>query len=191
VSAGGERLAATAQPVSDETRLAVLVRRPGPRPRVLPGFTQEQADKARLLLADGGLVPSGHPGVWWVASSSGELRYLAHADACNCPAGLHDRRCYHSAAVRLIEAGGAIATAARHYRQARRWQNLADESLAAQRQANDRVHEFHARQDEQGAAHWRSRAAWWGGRATNQLAQAARMRELARAATELGRKATS
>lgn len=106
---------------------AVLVRRPGPRPSVLDGFTPNQGDKARLLLADSGLAPHGHPRCFWVVSADGERTYLAHPDGCTCPAGLHAVRCYHRAAVRLWLAAEdqprlARNAAGRHWRAASRWE---------------------------------------------------------------------
>jgi hypothetical protein len=78
--------------------------------RVLADFTKDQAEKARELLADGGLVPTSHAGVFRAVSSDGERSYLSHSAACNCPAGLRSRnRCYHSLAVRLVLASGRAA----------------------------------------------------------------------------------
>lgn len=113
---------------------AVLVRRPGRRPDVLDGFTPNQGDKARLLLADGALVPARHPRCFWVVSSDGERSYLVHPAGCTCPAGLHERLCYHRAAVMLALAGGsdpaALERAARrHWAAARRLQG--DKAQAA------------------------------------------------------------
>jgi hypothetical protein len=70
----------------------------------LEGFTDDQRDKAAELIADGGLVPTKRPGVYRTAGSKGDVTYLTHTAACTCPAGLHDRRCYHRAAVLAVEA---------------------------------------------------------------------------------------
>ena len=70
------------------------------------GFAAAQVDKARELIADGGLVPTSRPGVFRAVSTSGTDTYLTHSAACNCPAGLRGRQCYHVAAARL-----AVATA--------------------------------------------------------------------------------
>lgn len=71
----------------------------------LRDFTAAQAGKARELIADGGLVPSGRPGVFRAVSSRGDESYLAHSAACNCPGGLRSSRlCYHVLAVRLVMA---------------------------------------------------------------------------------------
>jgi hypothetical protein len=69
-------------------------------------FTAAQVDKARELLADGGLVPVRN-GIWQAMSSDGQTRYLVSTAADNCPAGLYGRRCYHIAAARMITARSA------------------------------------------------------------------------------------
>lgn len=72
---------------------------------VVRGFTAAQAEKARDLITDGGLVPTKRAGVFRAASSDGERSYLTHSAACACPAGLRSRsRCYHSLAVRIVMA---------------------------------------------------------------------------------------
>ena len=68
------------------------------------GFAQAQVDKARELIADGGLVPTNRPGVFRAVSSKGDETYLTHSDVCNCPAGLRARPCYHLAAARILTA---------------------------------------------------------------------------------------
>lgn len=66
-------------------------------------FTAAQREKARLLIEDGALVPL-RGSVFRVVSSDGQRRYLTHPATCNCPAGLHAARCYHSAAARMVAA---------------------------------------------------------------------------------------
>jgi hypothetical protein len=61
-------------------------------------FTTEQVGKARELIADGGIVRT--------RPSDGVTLYSAHFAGCSCPAGIHGRRCYHVAAVRIIGATG-------------------------------------------------------------------------------------
>ncbi|MGH3126089.1 MAG: hypothetical protein ACRDND_34365, partial [Streptosporangiaceae bacterium] len=74
------------------------------------GFTSAQVDKARELIADGGLVPTARPGVFRAVSSRGDIAYLTHSAACNCPAGLRSRSsCYHTLAVRIVLAAGKAA----------------------------------------------------------------------------------
>lgn len=75
--------------------------------RALRDFTAAQVEKARELIADGGLVRTGRAGVWRSVGSDGTSVYLTHVQACNCAAGLHGRRCYHVAAARVIAAGKA------------------------------------------------------------------------------------
>jgi hypothetical protein len=71
-------------------------------------FKDAQVDKARELIADGGIVRTGHRGVFRTVSSKGDATYLTHSAACNCPAGLRSRSaCYHVAAVRILTAGRA------------------------------------------------------------------------------------
>lgn len=66
-------------------------------------FTAQQVTKALELIADNGLVPTRHAGVFRAVASDGTTTYLTHSDTCNCPAGLRSRnRCYHSAAVRMV-----------------------------------------------------------------------------------------
>jgi Family of unknown function (DUF6011) len=68
------------------------------------GFKPEQATKAIELIADGGLIATGRPGVYQATSSDGTTVYLCTAQVCGCPAGRNDRLCYHVAAVRIMAA---------------------------------------------------------------------------------------
>lgn len=66
-------------------------------------FTADQQAKADELIRDGGIVAHPHKGVFVAVSSRGDSTYLAHAAACNCPAGLKSRRpCYHQLAARVL-----------------------------------------------------------------------------------------
>jgi hypothetical protein len=67
-------------------------------------FTADQHEKAAELITSGGVVPARFPGVFGTVASAGDAYYLTHSAACNCPAGLHGRLCYHMAAVRFIAA---------------------------------------------------------------------------------------
>ncbi len=71
------------------------------------GFAQAQVDKARELITDGGLIPTGRPGVFRAVSSKGTDQYMVHSAVCNCAAGLHGRLCYHVAAARILVAAKA------------------------------------------------------------------------------------
>ena len=77
------------------------------------GFAQAQVDKARELIADGGLVPTGRPGVFRAVSSKGDGTYLVSAKGlCNCPGSLRAAtafRCYHTLAAKLVMAIGKAA----------------------------------------------------------------------------------
>ena len=77
------------------------------------GFAQAQVDKARELIADGGLVPTSRPGVFRAVSSKGDETYLVSAKGlCNCPGSLRAAtafRCYHTLAAKLVMATGKAA----------------------------------------------------------------------------------
>ena len=71
------------------------------------GFAQAQIEKAREAIELGAFIPTGRKGVYRAVSSNGTDTYLTHSAACNCPAGLQGRQCYHLAAARIL-----VATAA-------------------------------------------------------------------------------
>lgn len=68
----------------------------------LAAWTERQLEQARELIEDGGVVPTSRPGVFRTVSSDGEEFHLTHTEACNCPAGLKSKLCYHRAAVTLV-----------------------------------------------------------------------------------------
>ena len=74
------------------------------------GFAAAQVEKARELIADGGLVPTGRPGVVRAVSSKGDATYLVHVKGhCNCPHGLRrvsalSKLCYHPLSARIMAA---------------------------------------------------------------------------------------
>lgn len=73
-------------------------------------FTATQVEKARELIADGGLVPTKRPGVYRAVSSKGDGTYLVHVSGnCACPGGLRGRACYHGIAARILGASGKAA----------------------------------------------------------------------------------
>lgn len=78
----------------------------------LADFTAAQVDKARELLADGGLVPTTREGVFRSVGSDRVTVYLTHLGGCTCAAGRHDRLCYHRAGVRILEAARPARRAA-------------------------------------------------------------------------------
>ena len=77
----------------------------------IKGFALAQVDKARELIADGGLIPTGRPGVFRAVSSNGTDTYLTHPATCSCAAGRRGKAtpCYHSLAARLVVATGKAA----------------------------------------------------------------------------------
>lgn len=74
-------------------------------PADLTSYKPAQIDKARELIEQAGIIASTRrPGVYTVVSSDGTTTYLVHSATCSCPAARHGRRCYHTAAVALMEA---------------------------------------------------------------------------------------
>ncbi|MEV5710119.1 hypothetical protein [Actinoallomurus sp. NPDC052274] len=63
-----------------------------------------QLEKAREALEQGAVVPTRRRNVFRVISSDGTQVYLTARQACNCPAGLHSRHCYHRTAVQILTA---------------------------------------------------------------------------------------
>jgi hypothetical protein len=73
----------------------------------LSAWSPRQAEDARELIEDGGVIPTAKPGVFRTVSTDGTAAYLTSARFCGCPAGLAGRRCYHGAAVRVVLAASA------------------------------------------------------------------------------------
>lgn len=73
----------------------------------LAGLDGKQQDKALELIADHGITPTHHHGIYAVTSTSGDRTYLTSAQGhCTCPWGLrrisaNTKTCYHVAAVQL------------------------------------------------------------------------------------------
>jgi hypothetical protein len=67
------------------------------------GLNAKQAGEALEIAADGGVIPSGHKGVWLVTSGDGESVYrTTPAGQCNCKWGQRTRPgkpCKHVGAV--------------------------------------------------------------------------------------------
>lgn len=78
---------------------------------LLKGFTAAQVEKARELIADGGLVLTTRLGVFRSVSSDGQRSYLSYSATCSCPWGLRGKAkaCAHSLAVRIVLASGKAA----------------------------------------------------------------------------------
>lgn len=70
----------------------------------LADFKPAQIEKAWQLISDGGIVLVKHSKnpIFSVVASNGVDRYLVAPQACTCPAGLHDRKCYHRLSAMLI-----------------------------------------------------------------------------------------
>lgn len=69
------------------------------------GLTADQQVKALEILADGGVIPSTHKGVWLVISGDGGNTYRATAGHCTCKWGL---RKMTSATVHPCAHAGAV-----------------------------------------------------------------------------------
>lgn len=77
-------------------------------PAQLDAWKPAQIDKARELIEQGGIIPSSRRvGIYTAVSSDGTTTYLVHSATCSCPAGQRGRKCYHTAAVALLEAARA------------------------------------------------------------------------------------
>lgn len=69
----------------------------------LDDYKPRQIEQARELIEDGAIVPLRRR-VFLTVSSDGTETYLTAPEACNCPAGLNNRRCYHRAAAIIVTA---------------------------------------------------------------------------------------
>lgn len=69
-------------------------------------FKAVQVEKAVQLIADGGIVRSIRPRLFFAVSSKGDENYVVNTidNSCTCKAGLNSRRCYHLAAVQILDA---------------------------------------------------------------------------------------
>jgi len=68
----------------------------------LSDWTAAQAEDARELIDDGGVVPTAMPGVFRTVSHDGERTYLTSARFCGCARGLKGRPCLHGCAVVIV-----------------------------------------------------------------------------------------
>ena len=100
------RSAAAAERAKPAGRVCAMRIRLAAMTEAVKGFAAAQVEKAREAIADGAFVPTGHHGVFAAVSSNGVDRYLTHSAACNCPAGLRGRQCYHLAAARILTVTG-------------------------------------------------------------------------------------
>lgn len=67
----------------------------------LRDYKPSQIDAARELIADGAIIPLRSV-VFLTVSTDGTETYRSAPTGCNCPGGLKGRRCYHTAAARLL-----------------------------------------------------------------------------------------
>lgn len=67
----------------------------------LSEYKSAQVQSALELIEDAAIVKV-RPNVFRSVSSDGLSEYLTAPQACNCPAGLKDRPCYHRAAVTIL-----------------------------------------------------------------------------------------
>ncbi len=70
-------------------------------------FTAEQQAKARRAIAAHALAPTDirtarGRRVFAITSSDGTATYFATKGACTCPAGEHEKLCYHRLAIALV-----------------------------------------------------------------------------------------
>jgi len=75
-----------------------------PIPAHLNDYKPTQVEKAREAIEQHAILPTKRPGIYTAVSSDGTTTYLVAAEMCTCPAAKHNRRCYHRAAVTLLEA---------------------------------------------------------------------------------------
>lgn len=69
------------------------------------GFKPDAVEKARVLIADRGIVPIRGRRVFRAVSSDGQRTYLTAPQACNCAAGLKSKHvCFHRVAATLLAA---------------------------------------------------------------------------------------
>lgn len=78
----------------------------------LTDYKPAQADKARELIEQGAILPTRRPGIYLTVASDGTTTYLTHSAQCTCKAGRWQRRCYHTAAARILTAATPARRAA-------------------------------------------------------------------------------
>ena len=105
------RSAAAAQAAGPHGRICAMRIRLAAITEAVKGFAAAQVDKARELISDGGLIPTGRPGVFRAVSSKGDGSYLVSAKGiCGCPGGRYGMaafRCYHAIGARILVAAKA------------------------------------------------------------------------------------
>lgn len=73
-----------------------------------------QIDKAAEAIEQGAVVPLSREGIYAVVSSDGVTTYLVDAieQSCTCKAAANGRRCWHLAAVAIVDAAAITRRAA-------------------------------------------------------------------------------
>lgn len=70
--------------------------------RAKEGFTADQVAKAEAAIANGDVTEKA-PGLYLVKSSRSAELHASDGLSCVCPAGAHDRHCWHLLAARIFE----------------------------------------------------------------------------------------
>ncbi|MEU8362285.1 helix-turn-helix domain-containing protein [Nonomuraea sp. NPDC048882] len=74
----------------------------------LDGFKPAQVERARELIAQGGIVPVRGRRIFLAVSNDGDRTYLTAPQACNCKAGIKGRYpCFHRIAAVIMSAATA------------------------------------------------------------------------------------
>lgn len=74
---------------------------------VVADYTPVQVEKAKELVELGGIVRLYPNRPWFaVVATKGDHVYRTSPKGCTCPAGMHYRRCYHTAAARVLLIAG-------------------------------------------------------------------------------------
>lgn len=69
----------------------------------LTAYKPAQLASAQELIEDGAIIAI-RPGIFRTVATDGTELYLTAVQACTCPAGLKQRRCYHRAAAAILTA---------------------------------------------------------------------------------------
>lgn len=80
-----------------------------PIPAHLNDYKPTQVEKAREAIEQHAILPTKRPGLYTAVSSDGTTTYLVHSATCSCPAGQRGRKCYHTAAVAILDAARPAA----------------------------------------------------------------------------------
>jgi excisionase family DNA binding protein len=71
----------------------------------LSDYKPAQVERARELIAEGGIIPIRGRRIFLASSNKGDRKYLTAPQACNCAAGLKGRYpCFHRIAAVILAA---------------------------------------------------------------------------------------